>query len=109
MKALKATLLCAGALHAGSAFAWDLDARARVFGNAESLPEDDLQRSLDGTPVYEESADLRLMFRDEYARLAPECRAGDAVRRSAISSRSSAIRRTRSIRRRATIVCATWI
>ncbi len=68
MKALKATLLCAGAIHAGSALAWDLDARARAFGNAESLPEDDLQRSLDGTPVYEASADLRLMFRDEYAR-----------------------------------------
>ena len=38
-----------------------------LFGNAESLPEDDLQRSLDGTPAYEASADLRLMFRDEYA------------------------------------------
>jgi len=67
MKALKATLLCAGAVHAASALAWDLDARARIFGNAESLPEDDLQRSIDGTPTYEASADLRLMFRDEYA------------------------------------------
>jgi len=67
MKALIAPLLCVGMLHAGSAFAWDLDARARVFGNAELLSEDDLQRVVDGTPVYEASADLRLMFRDEYA------------------------------------------
>ena len=37
MKALKATLLCACAVHAASALAWDLDARARTFGNAESL------------------------------------------------------------------------
>ena len=44
MKALKATLLCAGAIHAASALAWDLDARAKLFGNAQLLPEDDLQR-----------------------------------------------------------------
>jgi hypothetical protein len=51
---LRVTLLCVGALHAISAFAWDLDARVRTFGNAaELLPEDDLQRSVDGTPAYE--------------------------------------------------------
>ncbi len=64
MKAPKATLLCAGAIHAASALAWDLDARAKLFGNAQLLPEDDLQRAVDGTPAYEGSADLRLMFRD---------------------------------------------
>jgi hypothetical protein len=63
---VRAMLLCIGALHASTVWAWDLDARARLFGNAELLPEDDLQRSVDGTPVYEASADLRLMFRDEY-------------------------------------------
>ncbi len=63
---LRATLLCFGALYAIPIAAWDLDARARVFGNAELLPEDDLQTSIDGTPAYEASTDLRLMFRDEY-------------------------------------------
>ncbi|HEY6599632.1 MAG TPA: hypothetical protein VIZ30_09975 [Pseudomonadales bacterium] len=64
MKALQATLLCAGAIHAASALAWELDARAKLFGNAQLLPEDDLQRVLDETPAYEGSADLRLMFRE---------------------------------------------
>ena len=63
---LQRALLCLSVCAATPAVAWDLDARARVFGNAESLPEDDVQRSIDGTPVYEASADLRLMFRDEY-------------------------------------------
>jgi hypothetical protein len=64
--ALRAMLLCIGALQAVSAQGWDLDARARVFGNAELLTDDDLQRAVDGTPVYEASADLRLMFKDAY-------------------------------------------
>ncbi len=63
---LQRALLCLCVCAATPAVAWDLDARARVFGNAESLPEDDVQRSIDGTPVYEASADLRVMFRDEH-------------------------------------------
>jgi len=44
--------------------AWDLDARAKLFGITQLLPQDDLQRAVDGTPIHEGSADMRLMFRD---------------------------------------------
>jgi hypothetical protein len=63
--ALRTSLVFAAALHAMSTYAWDFDTRVRLFGNAELLPDDDLQRSLDGSPAYEESADVRLMLRDE--------------------------------------------
>jgi hypothetical protein len=63
-RALRTTLIVVGAIQALAAHAWDLDARAKLFGNAELLPEDDLQRSVNGTPAYEASADMRLMFRD---------------------------------------------
>src|SRR5262245_8322541 len=62
--ALRISLVFAAALNAMCAYAWELDARARLFGNAELLPDDDLQRELDGSPAYEKSADLRLMFQD---------------------------------------------
>ena len=63
-RTLRITLIVVGALHGPAAHAWDLDARAKLFGNAEFLPDDDLQRFVDGSPTYEGSADLRLMFRD---------------------------------------------
>jgi hypothetical protein len=42
----------------------ELDARLKAFGVGAALPEHDLQRRQDGTPAYDLSADLRLMFRE---------------------------------------------
>lgn len=47
--------------------AWDFDARARLFGNTQVLPDDDVQRSVDGSPTYEGSGDFRAMFDDSFA------------------------------------------
>ncbi len=58
------TLFVAAAMAASAARAWDLDARLRLFGNTQLLPDDDVQRIVDGTPTYEGSSDLRLMFND---------------------------------------------
>src|SRR5262245_18518007 len=49
------------------AHAWELNGRAEGFGVAQFLEEDDIQRAVVGTPTYEGSADLRLMFRDTAA------------------------------------------
>lgn len=61
---LRATLFVIGTIHPMLAHGWDLDARAKLFGNAQLLTDDDLQRTVNGSPAYEASADLRLMFRD---------------------------------------------
>ncbi len=55
--------VAAALLHASAACAWELDTRAKLFGTGKWLPEDDLQRALDGSPAYDGSADLRTMFR----------------------------------------------
>ncbi|XOV82541.1 MAG: hypothetical protein ACFHXK_16980 [bacterium] len=56
--ALAALLLCGG-----SALALDADVRLKWFGSAAVLPEHDLQRQLDKTPAYDQTYDMRLMFR----------------------------------------------
>jgi len=61
---LRIALLVVSAMPATTTHAWELDARVKLFGVTAMLPEDDLQRSVDGTPIHEGSADMRLMFRD---------------------------------------------
>jgi len=57
------TLLGAGSLFGVSAAeALEMDARAKLFAVGTALPEHDLQRQLNGTPAYDYTADLRLMF-----------------------------------------------
>ncbi len=40
----------------------DLDARIKAFATLSLLPGDDLQRSVSGTPAFDDNLDLRLMF-----------------------------------------------
>ena len=68
MRRAAAIALFAVALTAAPANAADLHARARLFGNTQVLPDDDVQRAVDGSPTYEGSGDLRLMFDDARGR-----------------------------------------
>ena len=52
-------------LWVGFAQALEFDARVKAFGTGAALPDHDLQRQLAGTPVYNYSADLRLLFRQQ--------------------------------------------
>jgi hypothetical protein len=62
----RAFLLTAAAAFAPFASAWELDSRAKLFGSEAWLPDDDLQRELDGSPAYDGSADLRTMLREAF-------------------------------------------
>jgi hypothetical protein len=53
------------ALFAHAANALEFDARTKVFGTGAALEPHDLQRQLAGTPAYDYTADLRLMFVEE--------------------------------------------
>jgi len=64
---MRASLLLVVACATTTARAWELNGRAEGFGVAQLLEEDDVQREVVGTPEYEGSADLRLMFRDSVA------------------------------------------
>ncbi len=64
MNGISRVTLWVAAIAALPVHAWDLDARARLFGNTQVLPGDDVQRAVDGSPTYEGSGDLRLMFDD---------------------------------------------
>ena len=59
-------LIC---LSATAAHALELDTRAKIFGVGAGLPEHSLQRQLGGTPAYDYTADLRLMFSQDLNRL----------------------------------------
>lgn len=52
-------------LAAGSVQALDADVRLKWFGSAAALPEHDLQRQIDKTPAYDQTYDMRLMFRHQ--------------------------------------------
>jgi hypothetical protein len=60
---LRALLVAVAVASTPSAVAWELNERAKLFGSEAWLPDEDLQRALDGSPVYDASADLRSMFR----------------------------------------------
>ena len=45
--------------------ALEFAARVKAFTSAAVLPGHDVQRQLDGTPAYDYTADLRLMFRQD--------------------------------------------
>ncbi len=45
--------------------ATELDLRFKAFGSTAMLPEDDLQRALDGTPAQDGSLDARLMIEEQ--------------------------------------------
>ncbi len=61
--ALGATgLLLAGLLPLGDLAAADLDVRLKWFSTAAALPSHDIQRQLEGTPAYDYTADMRLLF-----------------------------------------------
>lgn len=57
-------LLCTG-------LAWplELDIRSKFFGSGAALPSHSLQRELQGTPAYDYTADLRLMFNQDIGRV----------------------------------------
>jgi hypothetical protein len=55
-------LCVVGVLVAGQATGLELDARAKLFGVGTALPDHNLQRQIGGTPAYDYTADLRLMF-----------------------------------------------
>ncbi len=52
-----------------SAMALEMDVRAKFFGVGAALPEHSLQREVGGTPAYDYTADLRLMFTQALGRL----------------------------------------
>lgn len=56
-------------LSAVSASALEMDVRAKFFGVGAALPEHSLQRQLGGTPAYDYTADLRLLFTEEVGRV----------------------------------------
>ena len=49
----------------GPAYGWQLDTRLKLFGLETWLPQDDLQRAVEGSPAYDGSVDLRTMFREQ--------------------------------------------
>ena len=53
----------------GGARALEFDARAKLFGAGAALPEHNIQRQLEGTPAYDYTADLRLMFVEDRGRV----------------------------------------
>ena len=57
------------ALPAAPAGALELDVRTKFFGSGAALPDHSLQRQLAGTPAYDYTADLRLLFKQEWGRL----------------------------------------
>jgi hypothetical protein len=59
-------LLCLVVIVTAPAHGWQLNERLKLFGTETWLPEDDLQRALEGSPAYDGSADLRTMFRDQW-------------------------------------------
>lgn len=62
-------VLALAALLALPAAALEMDVRAKFFGVGAALPDHSLQRQLDGTPAYDYTADLRLMFTQDLGRL----------------------------------------
>lgn len=56
-------------LGAGQGNSLELDVRSKFFGVGAALPEHSLQRQLGGTPAYDYTADLRLMFKQDIGRL----------------------------------------
>lgn len=63
-----AVIVTAVLCSAMSASALEMDVRAKAFGVGAALPEHSLQRELDGTPAYDYTADLRLLFTQEVGR-----------------------------------------
>ena len=59
--AMSVALLCGSA----TLQAIEFDARVKLFGTGAALPETDLQRLQNGTPAYDYTGDLRLMFSDQ--------------------------------------------
>lgn len=53
---------------AGPVSGLELDSRVKLFGVGSALPEESLQRQVSGTPAYDYTADLRLMFRQDAGR-----------------------------------------
>ena len=51
------------------AFGLEMDVRAKFFGVGAALPEHSLQRQISGTPAYDYTADLRLLFTQELGRV----------------------------------------
>ncbi|NKB98411.1 MAG: hypothetical protein GKR90_07955 [Pseudomonadales bacterium] len=49
----------------GGQFGTDITARLKLFSTASLLPENDLQRQLQGTPALDHSADLRIMLKQD--------------------------------------------
>ncbi len=56
-------LLLAVCLLCGQAYALEFSARTKAFATAAALPSHDFQHQLSGTPAYDYTADLRMMFR----------------------------------------------
>jgi hypothetical protein len=50
-------------------FGLEMDVRAKFFGVGAALPEHSLQRQIGGTPAYDYTADLRLLFTQEVGRV----------------------------------------
>ncbi|MGE0622180.1 MAG: hypothetical protein AB7I04_14970 [Pseudomonadales bacterium] len=50
------------------ASALELDVRGKLFGVGTALPEESLQRQVSGTPAYDYTVDLRLMFKQDAGR-----------------------------------------
>ena len=65
---LPAFLLAFPGLLAGTSQALELDVRGKFFGVGTALPGHSLQRARRGTPAYDYTADLRLLFRQETGR-----------------------------------------
>ena len=61
---LRVCLLASGLVFVLPAGAWEYDTRTKLFGSEAWLPARDLQRTLDDSPAYDASADLRSMFRE---------------------------------------------
>ena len=70
MKQLTNCVLClVGLLVSTNATALELDVRLKWFGTVAFLPHHDIQRLQTGTPVYDNGADLRLLFRHKWSAL----------------------------------------
>ncbi len=66
---LSATIFGIALAAPGAVSAAGIDARLKWFGTASALPEHDVQRQLDGTPAYDHSVDLRLMWQHAWSGL----------------------------------------
>ena len=66
---LKGGMLALAAVLAMPAVGLEMDVRAKFFGVGAALPDHSLQRQIEGTPAYDYTADLRLMFTQDVDRL----------------------------------------